>query len=55
MDTGERRLPTSIHWAKSRCLILDDDTVLFDSRVIVEYLDNVAPNNKLMPGANRER
>ena len=36
-------------------LVLDDNTVLFDSRVIVEYLDNVAPNNKLMPGANRER
>lgn len=36
-------------------LILDDNTVLFDSRVIVEYLDNVAPNNKLMPGPNRER
>ncbi len=36
-------------------LVLDDNTVLFDSRVIVEYLDNVAPNNKLMPGQNRER
>ena len=36
-------------------LILDDETVLFDSRVIVEYLDNVTPNNKLMPVPNRER
>jgi len=36
-------------------LILDDETVLFDSRVIVEYLDNVTPNNKLMPAPNRER
>ncbi len=36
-------------------LVLDDETVLFDSRVIVEYLDNVAPNNKLMPVPNRER
>ncbi len=36
-------------------LVLDDNTVLFDSRVIVEYLDNVAPNNKLMSGTNRER
>lgn len=36
-------------------LILDDGTALFDSRVIVEYLDNVTPNNKLMPGPNRER
>ena len=36
-------------------LVLDDETVLFDSRVIGEYLDNVAPNNKLMPAPNRER
>jgi glutathione S-transferase len=36
-------------------LVLDDETVLFDSRVISEYLDNVAPNNKLMPAPNRER
>ena len=36
-------------------LLLDDSTSLFDSRVIVEYLDNVAPNNKLMPNQNRER
>jgi glutathione S-transferase len=36
-------------------LILDDETALFDSRVIVEYLDNVTPNNKLMPAPNRER
>lgn len=36
-------------------LILDDSTVLFDSRVIVEYIDSVAPNNKLMPESNHER
>ena len=36
-------------------LELDDETILFDSRVISEYLDNVAPNNKLMPAPNRER
>ena len=30
-------------------LILDDDTPLFDSRVIVQYIDNVTPNNKLFP------
>ena len=28
---------------------------LFDSRVIVEYIDNVTPNNKLFPAPNRER
>ena len=36
-------------------LVLDDDTALFDSRVIVEYVDNVTPNNKLFPAPNRER
>ena len=36
-------------------LVLDEETTLFDSRVISEYLDNVAPNNKLMPAPNRER
>lgn len=36
-------------------LVLDDETPLFDSRVIVEYIDNVTPNNKLFPATNRER
>jgi len=36
-------------------LVLDDETPLFDSRVIVEHIDNVTPNNKLFPAPNRER
>ena len=36
-------------------LVLDDDTALFDSRVIVEYIDHVTPNNKLFPAPTRER
>ncbi len=36
-------------------LVLDDETPLFDSRVIVEYVDNASPNNKLFPSPNRER
>lgn len=36
-------------------LLLDDDTTLFDSRVITEYLDNVTPNNRLIPATGRER
>lgn len=36
-------------------LVLDDGTSLFDSRVIVEYLDSVAPNNRLIPPPGRER
>jgi glutathione S-transferase len=41
--------------ARVPVLVLDDDTSIFDSPVIVEYLDNVAPNNKLTPQPNRER
>jgi glutathione S-transferase len=36
-------------------LVLDDDTAIFDSPVIVEYLDNLAPNNRLFPQPSRER
>jgi glutathione S-transferase len=36
-------------------LVFDDDSTLFDSRVIVEYLDNLAPNNRLIPPPGRER
>lgn len=36
-------------------LLVDEHTPIFDSSVIVEYLDNVTPNNKLFPAPNRER
>ena len=36
-------------------LMLDDGTALFDSRVIVEFLDNVSPISRLIPEENRER
>ncbi len=36
-------------------LVLDDDSVLYDSRVIAEYLDTVTPNNRLIPASGRER
>ncbi|WP_306603636.1 glutathione S-transferase N-terminal domain-containing protein [Azonexus sp.] len=36
-------------------LLLDEETPIYDSRVIVEHIDNVTPNNKLLPGPNRER
>jgi glutathione S-transferase len=51
-DSG---VPDANPLGKIPVLVLDDETVLFDSRVIVEYLDNVTPNNKLMPAPNRER
>ncbi|MDO8786664.1 MAG: glutathione S-transferase [Sulfuritalea sp.] len=36
-------------------LVLDDESPLYDSRVIAEYLDTVAPNNRLIPASGRER
>ena len=53
--TPESNVPNINPLGKIPVLVLDEDTVLFDSRVISEYLDNVAPNNKLMPAPNRER
>lgn len=36
-------------------LVLDDGTALYDSRVIVEFLDNSSPASRLIPEGNRER
>ena len=36
-------------------LVLDDGTALYDSRVIVEFLDNASPIARLIPEDNRER
>jgi len=36
-------------------LLMDDGTALFDSRVIVEFLDSVSPIARLIPEDNRER
>ena len=36
-------------------LVLEDDSAVYDSRVIVEFLDNVSPFGRLIPPGNRER
>ena len=36
-------------------LLLDDGTALYDSRVIVEFLDSVSPINRLIPEDKRDR
>ncbi len=53
--TPETQVPNINPLGKIPVLLLDDDTPLFDSRVIVEYIDSVTPNNKLFPSPNRER
>lgn len=40
---------------KVPCLVLDGGEALFDSRVIVEYIDTLSPVGKLLPAAGRER
>jgi glutathione S-transferase len=40
---------------KVPCLIMDGGEALFDSRVIVEYLDTLSPVGKLIPSSGRER
>jgi glutathione S-transferase len=40
---------------KIPCLITDDGGAVFDSRVIVEYLDNLTPVHRLIPPNGRSR
>ncbi|MEO6352296.1 MAG: glutathione S-transferase C-terminal domain-containing protein [Burkholderiaceae bacterium] len=40
---------------KIPALLMDDGSRLFDSRVIVEYLDTLTPVGKLIPAGGRER
>lgn len=52
-DTGA--LASHNPLGKIPALVLDDGTCIFDSRVIVEYLDARAPLHRLIPDGNRER
>jgi glutathione S-transferase len=40
---------------KVPCLVMEGGEALFDSRVIVEYLDTLSPVGKLIPVVGRER
>ncbi|MES2481446.1 MAG: glutathione S-transferase N-terminal domain-containing protein [Pseudomonadota bacterium] len=40
---------------KVPCLVMEGGEALFDSRVIVEYLDTLSPVGKLIPSVGRER
>lgn len=40
---------------KVPCLVMEDGSTLFDSRVIVEYIDSLSPVGKLLPTSGRER
>jgi len=57
VDVNPAENPVNAHnpLGKVPTLMLDDGTALFDSRVIVEFLDNVSPISRLIPEDNRER
>jgi glutathione S-transferase len=40
---------------KIPCLVMDDGSAVFDSRVIAEYVDTLSPVGKLIPADGRER
>jgi glutathione S-transferase len=48
-------VPTYNPLGKVPVFVLDDGTTLFDSRVIVEYLDTVSPVSRLIPEPSRQR
>jgi glutathione S-transferase len=51
----ETVVPQSNPLGKVPCLIMEDGAAMFDSRVIVEYLDTLTPVGKLIPAQSRER
>ncbi len=53
--TPETTIQQSNPLGKVPCLIMEDGGAMFDSRVIVEYLDTLTPVGKLIPPNGRER
>ncbi len=53
--TADTKVPEYNPLGKIPCLIMDDHGAVFDSRVIVEYLDGLSPNARLIPQNGRPR
>jgi glutathione S-transferase len=53
--SDQTQIHTSNPLGKVPCLIMEGGEAVFDSRVIVEYLDTLSPVGKLMPAGGRER
>jgi len=51
----DSKIQASNPLGKVPCLIMDDGGAVFDSRVIVEYLDNLTPVHRLIPPSGRAR
>lgn len=52
---ADTTIGTSNPLGKVPCLVLEGGEAVFDSRVIVEYLDTLSPVGKMIPAAGRER
>src|SRR5262245_47578623 len=57
VDVAPAENPVNAHnpLGKIPTLVLDDGTALYDSRVIVEFLDHASPLNRLLPADFRDR
>ncbi|HET7835674.1 MAG TPA: glutathione S-transferase N-terminal domain-containing protein, partial [Variovorax sp.] len=53
--SADTTISSSNPLGKVPCLIMDGSEAMFDSRVIVEYLDTLSPVGKLIPQQSRER
>src|SRR5215212_3865299 len=53
--SGDTNIMQSNPLGKVPCLVMEGGEALFDSRVIVEYLDTLSPVGKLIPPLGRER
>jgi len=53
--SAETRIGASNPLGKVPCLVMEGGEAVFDSRVIVEYLDTLSPVGKLIPPSGRER
>jgi glutathione S-transferase len=53
--SAETRVHLSNPLGKVPCLVMEDGSSLYDSRVIAEYLDTLTPVCKLLPPNGRER
>ena len=52
---ADTRIVESNPLGKVPCLLMETGEALYDSRVIVEYLDTLSPVGKLIPPSGRER
>jgi glutathione S-transferase len=53
--SADTTISSSNPLGKVPCLVMDGSEAMFDSRVIVEYLDTLSPVGKLIPQQSRER